>query len=382
MNKLILAFFVVTNLSSGHANPVDSLMSIRAYHKVSYELASSGYVFDDQFDCIRDYGYSHVISLLSGDQNHEESVVTSKGMTFTNIPVDWENPTLKNLEDFIEDMGSHQDEMVYVHCEANMMASAFMFLYQVTQLGVDKEVARADLESVWYPTDHWHQFIEMGLQHYGLDPEYRFEPEFIILLRKEGLEAAELELEKILKQSVVIPFSETDLERIASEFRKDKKMEESIRVHQMNTLAFPGSWKTHEQLGNILMETQDIPEAVKSFERVLELDPDHIWAKRMLGKSGNQQYLVFWEGVEMEADFAKKHAGRYDLGNTHIEFSFTRSGFYLTPSWSKKKIQLFADSPIRFFTHENNWMFEFPVDEPAVVKFIMSRRTDTGRKVR
>ena len=73
---------LAANLSSGLGSPIDSLMSIRAFHEVSYNLASSGYVFDDQFNYIRDYGYTHVISLLPGDQDHEKSVVISKGMTF------------------------------------------------------------------------------------------------------------------------------------------------------------------------------------------------------------------------------------------------------------------------------------------------------------
>ena len=49
---------------------------------------------------------------LPGDQSHEDSVVTSLGMSFTSIGVDWGKPTMKNLEDYLRDMDLHRDEKV------------------------------------------------------------------------------------------------------------------------------------------------------------------------------------------------------------------------------------------------------------------------------
>ena len=89
----------------------------------------------------------------------------------------------------------HEGEKVFLHCQANMRASAFMFLYRVTQLGEDKMQARILMDSIWYPTNTWHRFIAEGLLEYGFDPEYRFEPEFVRMVREKGASSVHKELQ-------------------------------------------------------------------------------------------------------------------------------------------------------------------------------------------
>jgi protein tyrosine phosphatase (PTP) superfamily phosphohydrolase (DUF442 family) len=154
---------------------IDSLNTIKAFQLIDHNLASSGLVTEKQFDFVKDYGFKHVISLLPGNQSREDSIVISKGMTFTQINVDWKNPTQENLKLYFDDMEKHKKDSILLHCQLNMRASAFTFLYRVIRLGEEKKLAKADLDSIWYPTDQWHLFIETSLRKYGVDPDYRFE---------------------------------------------------------------------------------------------------------------------------------------------------------------------------------------------------------------
>ena len=409
MRELILSFWLALQLPFLFAGEADSLQTIRAFEQVSDSLASSGYVTDRQFRYIRDAGFSHVISLLPGDQSHEESVVTSLGMSFTNIGVDWNRPTMKNLDEYFRDMDLHRNEKVYLHCEANMRASAFLFMYRVIRQRVDRMEARVPMFAIWYPMNQWDQFIERGLEKYGLDPEYRFEPEFVRIFREYGPEAAREEVERIRAElaqeglsgneegpageeqaessaaqetSAQLPFSEVDLERVGDEYAADEETGKALAAYRLNTEIFPESREAWEKLGGMLLEEEDGTGAREAWEKVHSLDPDNLRAKRMLGRLGEKDYEIFWQGTGIDPGVTGDLAGTYDLGNSTLVFSAGNGKFTLQPSWSRKPLDLYADTPRRYFVHEHNWTFEFPEGAPGRVLFTTSGgNTYTGTRI-
>jgi len=86
--------------------------------------------------------------------------VQSLGLSYQQIAVDWGNPTAENFERFVELMQSYGNDKVYVHCEMNMRASAFVYLYRVTQLEADLEEAKKDMLAIWTPQGTWQTFID------------------------------------------------------------------------------------------------------------------------------------------------------------------------------------------------------------------------------
>ena len=171
-------FFIVVILLSkilfAQDSLVDSLKTIRAFQFVDTINASSGYVSDKQFKYIKEYGFEHVISLLPGDQSYEDSVVSSLGMTYTQIEVNWKEPTVVNVQNYFSDMKKYSGKKVFLHCMANMRASAFMFLYRTTQLGVNKKTAGELMYEIWDPKNNnqWDNLIKTVLETYGLGSEY------------------------------------------------------------------------------------------------------------------------------------------------------------------------------------------------------------------
>jgi len=63
-------------------------------------------------------------------------------------------------------MKANEDRSVFVHCFANMRASAFVYLYRTLRLGELDEVARADMAKIWDPASQtqWQMFIEDAQQ--------------------------------------------------------------------------------------------------------------------------------------------------------------------------------------------------------------------------
>jgi len=174
MYKFFLFVFLSLNLLLAQNNLSDSLSSIRAFQLVDSNNASSGYVKAGQFKFLKEYGFTHVISLIPGDHSKEDSIVTSLGMTFTQIEVIWKEPTVVNVQNYFSDMKKYSGKKVFLHCQANMRASAFMFLYRTTQLGVKTEEASKLMYEIWNPKENkkWDLLIKTVLEKNKLSSEY------------------------------------------------------------------------------------------------------------------------------------------------------------------------------------------------------------------
>lgn len=157
---LLLAAPVIATENAG-------LKQINNFHFINDKLASAGLPKGDQLSQLKDYGFQHVITLIPGVQLQEKRKVQQLGMTFAQIKVDWDNPTLDNFKQFVELMALYKNDKVFVHCQLNWRASAFVYLYRITQLAVDEKQARKDLVAIWQPQPEWQDFINKILKHYG-----------------------------------------------------------------------------------------------------------------------------------------------------------------------------------------------------------------------
>ncbi len=86
-------------------------------------------------------------------------------MTYVSVPVVWTAPTHADLEAFCVAMDRYADRRIFVHCVANMRASAFIMLYRVLRLGWRIEDALPDMRAIWNPAGYpaWQAFIEAAL---------------------------------------------------------------------------------------------------------------------------------------------------------------------------------------------------------------------------
>jgi uncharacterized protein (TIGR01244 family) len=148
------------------AAPADSALSqIHNYVRVSDALATSGQMSYEQIEDIAAAGFEVVINLAPAreEQNGREGfLVAERGMTYVNIPVDWQSPTMRDLDMFFAVMDANQDRKVFVHCFANMRASAFTYLYRTLVLKEGDDAARPAMSAIWDPAsqEQWQEFIE------------------------------------------------------------------------------------------------------------------------------------------------------------------------------------------------------------------------------
>jgi len=150
------------------SNVEQPFTTIKNFHFVSKNLASSGLIKMEDYTHIKEHGFKHVINLIPGEQSIERERVESLGMTYQQIEVEWEEPTLENFEQFATLMNSYQNDKIYIHCEANYRASTFIYLYRIYELKVSHKIALEDLLKVWKPSKTWQDFIDK-LEFYSID---------------------------------------------------------------------------------------------------------------------------------------------------------------------------------------------------------------------
>jgi uncharacterized protein (TIGR01244 family) len=134
------------------------------WRRLDDRITTSGQPTEEQLADIQALGVKHIVNL--GLHTHEKALpdeaasVSRLGMEYIHIPVDFENPTEQDFEQFCAVMGQLKDVSVHVHCIANARVSAFFYRYRRDVLGMDETHTRAEMEAVWQPKGVWVEFVE------------------------------------------------------------------------------------------------------------------------------------------------------------------------------------------------------------------------------
>jgi protein tyrosine phosphatase (PTP) superfamily phosphohydrolase (DUF442 family) len=160
---ITLFFLFLQSTAYGMSGSVED---IKNFSLLSPTLASSGMPSQSEFELVQQSDYQHIINLIPGDFSNEKKEISALGMSFDQIAVDWSEPTLGDFQHFVRLMKTYKQGKVLVHCRLNYSASAFSYLYQTTQLGVNESTAQSQMKAIWEPNDIWLEFINEVQSHY------------------------------------------------------------------------------------------------------------------------------------------------------------------------------------------------------------------------
>jgi protein tyrosine phosphatase (PTP) superfamily phosphohydrolase (DUF442 family) len=150
------------------------------YLCISETIGTAGQPTAEQFGDIKAAAYEVVVNLAMPDSlnalPNESELVAEQGMAYVHIPVVWECPTAKDLEQFFAVMDEHRDRKVLVHCVVNKRVSSFIFLYRVIRQGIPSEDARGALLRIWEPNAVWQSFMDDSLIRHDVNAYSRSSP--------------------------------------------------------------------------------------------------------------------------------------------------------------------------------------------------------------
>ena len=151
---------------------------IATWRRIDDRLTTSGQPSEAELAEIAALGVTRVVNL--GLHSHEKALpdeaasVAALGMTYTHLPVDFEQPAQADFDRFCAVMTDVAGERVHVHCIANLRVSAFLYRYDRDVRGVAEAEARRTMDTIWRPGGAWAAFIgdedSVALPHRAAKP--------------------------------------------------------------------------------------------------------------------------------------------------------------------------------------------------------------------
>lgn len=141
------------------------------YVENSQRISSAGMPTRRQFAKIANAGFEVVVNLappgVLGAHDDERTLVEQQRMRYFDVPVDFDSPRKEDFDRFAKILRDNGDRRILVHCQMNLRASTFVYLYRVIELGEDTDRAFDDVAHLWLPSSRWREFIGEVLTAHG-----------------------------------------------------------------------------------------------------------------------------------------------------------------------------------------------------------------------
>jgi hypothetical protein len=98
---VLLSAIFASYLNASESSLDAPLSDLKNYHVDTPNMVSSGMPNQGHFETLKAMGVTKVIDLIPGDRSEESSLMNELNLTYYNIQVEWENPTLKNFREYI-----------------------------------------------------------------------------------------------------------------------------------------------------------------------------------------------------------------------------------------------------------------------------------------
>lgn len=133
--------------------------------RIDDRLITGGHPTAEQLEALAHAGFTWVINLATYSPGrsleNEAELAAELGMSYTSIPVDWNNPTAADFAAFERAMAERGDAPLFLHCAANFRVTAFYALYARKHMGWTAAQGEALRQQIWAGEDYpvWEAFM-------------------------------------------------------------------------------------------------------------------------------------------------------------------------------------------------------------------------------
>jgi CubicO group peptidase (beta-lactamase class C family) len=99
---------------------------------------------------------------------------------------------------------------------------------------------------------------------------------------KEGIPAARKLLERLRKDSLNYSLNEFEMNLLGYQFLRNNMDDKAFEVLKTNVFLFPDNWNSYDSYGEILLKLGKKEEAIKMYEKSIELNPKNEGGKKVL----------------------------------------------------------------------------------------------------
>ena len=157
MLTLILAML------SLQATPAQSPPDIRNFLQVTPEFCTGGQPRIEHFARLKADGVKAVLNLRQPSEHRaeeEQQAVAAAGLKYFNIPVNYQNPSDADVDQFLKITDDPANRPMFIHCTAAIRVGAFWMIRRVLRDGMSIDAALEEAKKVGFrEAPHLDQFV-------------------------------------------------------------------------------------------------------------------------------------------------------------------------------------------------------------------------------
>ena len=136
-----------------------SIEQIFNFIRIDANTITAGQPTELELQAVAQEGFKTVLNLAPIDARYslvdEAHSCVALGMDYIHIPVDWDEPTVGDFEQFKQTMLGLDAEKVFLHCAANYRVTAFYSIYAKQVLGWSDDRAKQLRAKIWKSNPQW-----------------------------------------------------------------------------------------------------------------------------------------------------------------------------------------------------------------------------------
>ena len=124
---------------------------IRNFLQVTPEFCTGGQPRVEHYATLKADGVKTVLNLRRPGEHRaaeEQAAVEKAGLKYINIPVDYQNPTDANVEEFLQVTDDPANRPMFIHCTAAIRVGAFWMIRRVLRDGMAVDAALEEARKV------------------------------------------------------------------------------------------------------------------------------------------------------------------------------------------------------------------------------------------
>jgi tetratricopeptide (TPR) repeat protein len=109
-------------------------------------------------------------------------------------------------------------------------------------------------------------------------------------IKEEGLDAALAKFREAWdNRALDLENTESDMNTLGYKYLNEGRNEEALAIFKINTETFPQSWNAYGSYGEALLKNGEKEEAIKNFEKSIQLNPDNENGRKMIEEIKNNK---------------------------------------------------------------------------------------------
>ena len=157
MLSVILALFAI------QATPTHSAPDIRNFLQVTPEFCTGGQPRVEHFARLKADGVKAVLNLRQPSEHRaeeEQQAVEAAGLKYFNIPVNYQNPSDADVDQFLKITDDPANRPMFIHCTAAIRVGAFWMIRRVLRDGMSIDAALEEAKKGGFrEAPHLDQFV-------------------------------------------------------------------------------------------------------------------------------------------------------------------------------------------------------------------------------